>query len=844
MDIPDANATLAEHTASWLENERSIPVEVAVRCGVVTINGRPAFEYRRDGKLQYRKVRIDQGDGEKSFSRDRKGVETCLFLEHVLQEDPDLSSPLVICEGEIDALSLVAAGVSNVVSVPDGAQLDALGEGKIDPTDDKAFGWLWQDGQLKPHLSQFERVIIASDSDRKGRILREELAVRFERWRCDYVSFPHDCKDPNEVLVKHGAEALYHLVRDAKPIVPNTLVRFGDLPITGTGEVFGTGFKGLDDGLKCGIMPPELVVITGAPGSGKALALDTEVPTPSGWTTMGAINVGDTVYGADGRPCRVVNATDVMHGRDCFEIVFSDGSKVVADADHQWLTSTDASRKSELRARRRGTKSLQPRGTDQSHKRVRPCVVTTRQIAATLHRSDGGSNHAVDLCSPVSGTASILPVDPYVLGAWLGNGRSADGGVCLFDDEQVQHFMKAANGADVRTWSDGATRSIIGLKAKLDQMGLLYNKRIPAPYLRASVEQRMAMLQGLMDTDGYCAPESRLCEFCSVTEALARDTWELACSLGLKATLNVGRATLNGRDCGPKYRVMFTAPDFLVFRLARKMVNQKIGNGNRTGRRYIVACSPVPSVPVRCIEVDSVDHLFVITRSHIPTHNSEFAVSLGANLANYHDLPGAILQFEDRTQRVSETLIRYAMSNVAQIDTREKAREWINRWFRTIEPEQNIANDVDYDLDWLKATLREARTRHGCRWVILDPWNELDHMWDRSMNEAHYINDALRKIKRIGRALGLIIMIVVHPSKEGGRDKDITQRDLYDIAGAAAWANKADHGFIVHRPDHSKADVYVKMAKSKDHLTMGVPGIVRMVYVPTSVKYRFVGMGV
>lgn len=824
----------------WLDSERAIPHEVSAKCGVVSHNGKLAFEYRLDGILRYLKIRIVTEDGGKSFMRDRKNVESSMFLEHFLQTDPDPSSPLVICEGEIDALSLVTAGIPNVVSVPDGAQLAELGTGKIIPEEDKAFGWLWSGSALKPHLAQFERIVLATDADKKGRILREELAVRFERWRCDFVTYPDGCKDANEVLQQHGPAVLAKLVAEAKPMVPNRLVAFGELPEIGTGEVYSSGFKGLDEGLRFGLIAPELVVVTGEPGSGKALALDTPVPTPSGWTTMGELSVGDKVYGKDGKPCTVLRATDVMFGHDCFEMEFSDGTKIVADADHQWMTSTRASRLSAQRNLNRGP--LQPRGTDQSSKRKHPSVVTTREIAATLRiQGNQRANHAVELCDPVDGNPSILPIDPYTLGAWLGDGRNRDGGICLCEQESRQILV--ANGETLVEWNDGKTCNIPNLKVKLAMLGLLQNKHIPAVYKGATAKDRLSLLQGLMDTDGHCS-DSRLCEFVNTNKNLAADVHELACSLGLKATMSEGRAMLRGRDCGAKYRVVFTAPDFPVFRLGRKVAKQKVGKPNRTGRRYIVSCFPVPSVPVRCIEVDSPDHLFLVTRSYIPTHNSEFTVCLGANLANYHQLPGAILQFEDRSVRVRETLIRYAMANVTGIENRDGARTWVNRWFRTIEPEQNVSDDVDYNLDWLRATIREARVRHGCRWVILDPWNELDHMWDRSQSEAVYVNDALRKLKRIARAHQIILMIVAHPSKEGGRQKDITELDLYGISGSAAWANKADHGIIVHRPDKSRGEVFVKVAKSKDHSMMGIPGIVRMTYQPSTAQYRYVGMGV
>ena len=96
-----------------------------------------------------------------------------------------------------------------------------------------------------------------------------------------------------------------------------------------------TGFADLDS-LTNGLHPGQMIVIAARPAVGKALALDTPLPTPTGWTTMGSVAVGDDLIGADGRPTRVVAATEVMEGRPCYEVHFSDGSVIVADAQHQW----------------------------------------------------------------------------------------------------------------------------------------------------------------------------------------------------------------------------------------------------------------------------------------------------------------------------------------------------------------------------------------------------------------------------------------------------------------------------------------------------------------------------
>jgi len=112
-----------------------------------------------------------------------------------------------------------------------------------------------------------------------------------------------------------------------------------------SGEMTGvpTGFTDFDN-LTNGLHPGQMIVVAARPAVGKALALDTPLPTPSGWTTMGEVAVGELVLGGDGRPTMVTRATEVMTGRPCFEVEFSDGAVIVADAEHQWLVSVDWNR--------------------------------------------------------------------------------------------------------------------------------------------------------------------------------------------------------------------------------------------------------------------------------------------------------------------------------------------------------------------------------------------------------------------------------------------------------------------------------------------------------------------
>lgn len=388
------------------------------------------------------------------------------------------------------------------------------------------------------------------------------------------------------------------------------------------------------------------VVVSAGRRFGKALALDTPIPTPNGWTTMGELNVGDSIFGSDGQSTTVTFATEIQHGRPCYEVVFSDGSTVVADADHQWETWDHPARKT---ARRRVEQRSEAHpAVPRCHPTIGPKVRTTEQIRATLrHGRRQDTNHSIRLAAPVHYPERDLPIDPYVLGAWLGDGTSRDAQFTTPDPEVIAEIERAGylvvrrdDGQSVRRgsinyWIGGrgapgqrrnpatgryqdSGTSLIG---RLRELGVLGNKHVPRAYLEASVEQREALLAGLMDTDGTISKGGACC-FDSMTRALADAVYELVCSLGFKATRYEKVARLNGKDCGVCYRVAFT-PHRPVFRLPRKLSRQRLDHVKRTQyHRYIVDVRPVASVPVRCIQVDAADSLFLAGRSFIPTHNT------------------------------------------------------------------------------------------------------------------------------------------------------------------------------------------------------------------------------
>lgn len=341
------------------------------------------------------------------------------------------------------------------------------------------------------------------------------------------------------------------------------------------------------------------------PGQGymynwKCLALDTPIPTPSGWATMGELAAGDTVFDERGQPCTVLGISPVKRGAKCFRITFDDGSHIVADEDHLWSVH-------------------------------RPHWGQTDKLRKTSQLRAG--QHTIRVAGPLKNAAVDLPIDPYVLGVWLGDGYSQSASFCASPDDMpaISAALEAAGATLGEPRLNGTVmrRAITGLRAKLAANGLLQNKHIPVAYLRGSYEQRVALLQGLMDTDGSAAKKAGgQCSFTTSNQPLAAHFAVLVRSLGMKAKFIVRRRKIKTSvgevDCAVAWQFGFTPPAGIVpFRLPRKAaVMETRPIKPRPHHHRIVKIEKVRSVPVKCILVDSPSHLFLAGVSMIPTHNT------------------------------------------------------------------------------------------------------------------------------------------------------------------------------------------------------------------------------
>jgi len=336
----------------------------------------------------------------------------------------------------------------------------------------------------------------------------------------------------------------------------------------------------------------------------KLCRIDEPVPTPTGWARHGDLEPGDTIFGGDGRPCRVVARTEVFEAPPQYRLTFDDGFKIVTGDDHLWAV--------ERRTRRRGA------GGQRLYRET--VTLSTREIAAHDHRPD--NRLAVPVAGPLQLPEADLSINPYTLGVWLGDGSRGGGSITSGDPEVFEEIRAAgyALGHDKTPARKAQYRCVEGLSAALKALGIRDQKAIPPEYLRASLAQRIALLQGLMDTDGHCNTRGTA-TFVNINERLVDGFVELCHSLGLKPRRRQHIGTVRGEPY-PYWQVSFQAYTSLPpFRLKRKLA--RCIEGERPApRRYIVSIERVAPKPGSCIQVDRPDGLYLVGRAMVPTHNS------------------------------------------------------------------------------------------------------------------------------------------------------------------------------------------------------------------------------
>lgn len=358
-------------------------------------------------------------------------------------------------------------------------------------------------------------------------------------------------------------------------------------------------------------------------GSGKAVSLLTPILTPNGWRKFGDLRPGDYVFHPSGKPT-MVTKTHPIDRWDTWEVELSDGTIETFTGEHLFTVEEFVG----------GPK--RKRRTLDIRTMAREGLVFDRPLTkgSTKATKAGVGKFSLPETDPLEFPERDLPVDPWVLGYWLGDGTTGHGEATADVDDipHVRERLRAA-GYDIggiwekKEGGRGRKFSILGLIGDLRKAGVLNGKHIPDAYLYSSVEQRRALIQGLMDSDGYIDKKGSA-EYCQVRKQIADGMAFLLRSMGVKVNVRESEAKLYGRVTGPRYRLTFkpykhqnlvTLP-----RRAERVQEQR----RKPIPRVIKDVRQVAPVDARCISVAAEDGLYLVGETMVVTHNSPFAAAL------------------------------------------------------------------------------------------------------------------------------------------------------------------------------------------------------------------------
>ncbi|MDV7355987.1 replicative DNA helicase [Rhodococcus oxybenzonivorans] len=488
-----------------------------------------------------------------------------------------------------------------------------------------------------------------------------------------------------------------------------------------------TGFVELDE-ITNGLHPGQMIIVAARPGVGKALALDTPLPTPTGWTTMGDVRVGDHLIDADGKPTRVVAATEVMNDRPCYEVEFSDGTVLVADEQHQWLTDIDG------------------------HGAVR----TTGEIADSI-----GARHHVANTGALQFASSNVPVGPYALGASLTVGATVD--------------------PELRV---GVADLVVQAE----------NKRIPAELLRGSESERRELLAGMLDAAASVAADGEI-RLDTRDPSLSDDVAELVVGLGY--------------DCHrAESGVAFYADDD-VFQMHRKALRHKQFRGDVHRSRRIVDVRKVDSVPVRCVEVDNADHLYLAGRSMIPTHNSTLGMDFLRSCSVKHGMASVMFSLEmSKTEIVMRLLSAEAKIKLGDMRSGKMTDDdWTKlarRMSEISEAPLFIDDSPNLTMMEIRAKARRLKQKHDIKLIVID-YLQLMSSGKKVESRQQEVSEFSRSLKLLAKELEVPVVAICQLNR-GPEQRQDKRPQVADLRESGSLEQDADMVILLYRPDATERD--------------------------------------
>jgi replicative DNA helicase len=560
------------------------------------------------------------------------------------------------------------------------------------------------------------------------------------------------------------------------------------------------------DRMTAGLQPSDLIVLAARPSMGKAQPLDARVKTVTGWKTMGELRLGDELASVDGRRSRV-SGLFPQGEKQIYRITFADGRSTECCDEHLWRV----------------------------YYRTWPAprVLPLAEIRRLLRRKRYQGRLWIETAAGEFGHRETLPVDPWVLGALLGDG-CLRGSLVRFSsvDEELlarlasripEQELKAIGGCDYRiVTTGGRTRPGVqgvvphALREELGWLGVwdlpAEAKFIPPAYLLAHREARLELLRGLLDTDGRVETWGSV-RFCTASERLARDVVELVRSLG--GTCGVARKRPHYPHRGERRagRTAFVVdihhpdPGSLVS-LERK--RERVPRKQRYKRLTIRSVEPTRVAPAQCITVTHPAHLY-ITDDYVVTHNTALALNIAQNVAMAHKIPVLVFSLE----MSKHSLVERMLCAEAHINSRDLKTGYIqgHQWLDLTQAMSRLSEAPIAIDDSAASTVLEIRAK-ARRWrkdsaffpdrdhpgfglIVIDYLQLIRGHGDQDSRERE-ISDISMGLKALAKELEVPVLALSQLNR-GVEKRDDKRPLLSDLRESGAIEQDADVIVFIYR---------------------------------------------
>lgn len=570
----------------------------------------------------------------------------------------------------------------------------------------------------------------------------------------------------------------------------------------------GTGLSSVDVPLNGGLSPGEIGLIIAPSGVGKAVPDYTVIPTPDGFRKVGDIRVGDRLFGRNGKPTTVTAVFPQGNEKEIYKIIFSDGRTVECCGEHLWEVYGFG------------------------HRRCDTTVVTADKLFRRM-KYTGKRDIYVPICEPVYYPAADLPLDPYVIGALIGNGCLTCKCLTISSgDEFVVRKIERILGKGYKMirYSSKNFNYILKKDGHLvytshflidlpEMICKADSKHIPNKYMIGSVPQRIRLLQGLIDTDGYVGDKGRL-SYSTSSEDLAKDVVSLCNSLGMIATISGYSRDRGGRRT-LEYTVRIQGEPSVKSRLVtHRMKKSRLMTWAKTNsrklprkrNRIIEIRKTGVKTKMTCFKVDAPDHLWLMN-DYIVTHNSNAMINfacenvLRGNQSFYVTME---LSMATVLSRIIAILTGIKASQISKGVSAEAQKSWtdsekkrfhdlvdvdgcnrhlleaikiIDHSDRHVTPDQIKQEIIKWKEDKIKAGLAEEKMG----FVAIDWLNNIDpstiSFVNKNLNQAAVMEKVVESLRQVGVATGTRVWTAQQAARNALNKEVLTMQDGRDSSG-------------------------------------------------------------